>query len=74
MDELKLKLSTRIMRGIVSKLITKLISKKIGYNINIQFREIEVNTEEDRIRVHADLDADMSNEDFVNLLKSIGLD
>lgn len=74
MDELKLKLSTRIMRGLVSKLIAKLISKKTGYDINIQLREIEISNEEDKIRVHADLDADMSNDDFVRLLKSIGLD
>ena len=74
MDELKIKLSTRIMRSIVAKLISKLIFKKTGYEINIQLREIEISNAEGKVQLHIDADADMSNDDFTKLIKSIGLD
>lgn len=74
MDELKLKLSTRVMRGLVAKLLAKLIFKKTGYEVNIQLREIEVSNAEGKVRLHIDADADMSCDDFTKLIKSIGLD
>ena len=38
MDELKMSLSTKFMKGIVTKIISKAILKKTGYNINIIVR------------------------------------
>jgi hypothetical protein len=74
MDELKLKLSTKFMRGIVAKLISKTISSKLGYNVSVQLNEIDIRTEDGKIRLHADVDAEISNEEFVHIIKSIGLD
>ena len=36
MDEMRIKLSTSFMRGIVSKLIARSIYKKYGYKVNIK--------------------------------------
>lgn len=74
MDELKLKLSTRLMRGMVAKLVSKAIYKKTGYNFDVQFNEIDIKTEDGKIRIHANVDADITNEEFVKIIKSIGLD
>lgn len=74
MDELKLKLSTRWMRGIVTSLISKAIRNKYGYNIDILLNEIELKTEDGKIRIHANVDAEMSNEEFMKIVKSVGLD
>ena len=41
MDEMRVKLSTRFMRNIVSKLIAKAIYKKYGYKVNIQLNELD---------------------------------
>ena len=74
MDELKLKLSTKFMRGIVANIISKAIYKKVGYNIDILLNAIEVKNEDGKIRIHADVDAEVSNDEFVKIIKSIGLD
>ena len=74
MDELKLKLSTKFMRGIVANLVSKAIAKKVGYNIDILLNEIEVKNEGGKIHLHIDADAEVENSEFVKMLKSIGMD
>ena len=74
MDELKLKLSTKFMRGIVAKLLSKLLYSKFGYEIGIQINAIEIKTENGKVRLHADVDAEISNDEFVKIVKSIGLE
>ena len=73
MDELKMSLSTKFMRSIVTKIISKAILKKTGYNINIQLNEIKLETIDGKVCLHADVDAKIDNEDFVNIIKSKGL-
>lgn len=74
MDELKLKLSTKFMRGIVAKLLSKVIRDKLGYEIDIQLNEIAVETVDGKIQLHANVDANIDNEEFKKIVKSIGLD
>lgn len=74
MDELKLKLSTKFMRGIVANLISKALIKKLGYNIDILLNEIEVKNEGGKVKLHINADAEIENGDFVKMLKSIGMD
>ena len=74
MDELKLKLSTKFMRGILAKLLSKALRSKFGYDIGIQINAIEIKTEGGKIRLHADVDAEISNDEFVKIVKSTGLE
>lgn len=74
MDELKLKLSTKFMRGFIAKLVTKAIYKKVGYEIDIQLNEIEVETIDGKIHLHVSADAEVNNDEFVKIIKGIGLD
>ena len=74
MDELKLKLSTKFMRGIVAKLVSKAISKKLGYKIDIQLNDIAIDNEDGKIHLHVNADAEISNEEFLKIIKNIGLD
>ena len=74
MDELKLKLSTKWMRSIVTKLIAKAIFKKTGYQIDILLNQIEVENVNGKVYLHADLDAEMDSDKFIKLIKSIGMD
>lgn len=74
MDELKLKLSTKFMRGIVANLVSKALFKKTGYNIDILLNEIEVKNENGKIHLHINADAEVENGEFVKMLKSIGMD
>ena len=74
MDELKLKLSTKFMKGIVANLISKALFKKLGYRIDILLNEIEIRNDGDKIRIHINADAELEKNEFVGLLKSIGMD
>ena len=70
MGELKMSLSTKFMKGIVTKIISKAILKKTGYNINIQLNEIKLETVDGKVCLHADVDAEINNEDFINIIKN----
>lgn len=74
MDILKLKLSTKFMRGTIANLISKALYKKLGYNIDILLNEIEVKNENGKIMLHVDVDAELNNGEFIKILKSIGMD
>ena len=72
MDELKLVISTKFMRNLITKLLAKAIYKKTGYQINIQINKIEANTCDGKIGFHVDADIEMSGEDFKDALKTSG--
>jgi hypothetical protein len=74
MDEMKLKLSTKLMRGIVAKLISKALFKKLGCRADIELNEIEVLTKDDKIFIHVNADGEISKEDFAKLIKGIDPD
>ena len=74
MGELKLKLSTKFMKGIVANLISKALVKKLGYNIDILLNEIEVKSVGGKMHLHIDADAEIENGEFVKMLSSIGMD
>ena len=74
MDELKLKLSTKFMRGIVTKLLAKIIYSKYGYRVDIQLNNIELVSKDGMVHLHADVEADVNNDDFKKIIKSVGLD
>lgn len=73
MDELKLILSTKFMRGIVTKILRKAIFKKTGYEIDILINKIEVETHDGKISLHMDANAEVNSEDFMDIIKSNGL-
>lgn len=70
MDELKLALNTKFMKGIVTRIIAKAIYKKTGYRVDIWLNEIKVETRGDKVRLHMDVDADVNTEDLINIIKS----
>ena len=74
MDEMKLKLSTKFMRGIVAKLVSKAIFKKFGCEVNIQINEIEITTHDGKVYLHANVDGEMSNDEFKKIIKTSGLE
>lgn len=71
MDELKMKLSTKFMRGIVSKLITKAISKKLGYKVDIQLNDLDISVIDGDANINANVEVKINNEEFMKIMKSI---
>lgn len=74
MDVLKINLGTNFMRNTIAKIIKKLVKKKTGSEIDILINQISVTSTDGKIHIHADIDAEMTNQEFMKLIKSIGLD
>ena len=70
MDEIKMKLSTKLMRGIVSKMLSKIISNKIGCRVDVQFNKLEILSTDGKIYLNTDLNAEMAIDDFVKFFKT----
>ena len=74
MDEMNIKLHTRFMRNIVSKLISRAIYKKTGYKVNIQLNDLDVKFIDGETTINANVVAKLSGGEFVKLMKNYDLD
>lgn len=74
MDEMKIKLSTNFMRGLVSKLISKMIYKKLGYKIDIQLNDLDVSTNNGNVFVKLNVEANLKSDELTRIVKGINLD
>lgn len=74
MDEMRIKLSTSFMRGIVSKLIARSIYKKYGYKVNIKLEDLDVWVIDGDTTVKLNVEAKLKSEDFKSIMKTIDQD
>lgn len=74
MDELKLKLSTKFMRTIVSKLISKAIQKKYGYEVKVQLNELDIRVINGETKINTNVEVRLDSDEFNKIVTSIGLD
>lgn len=74
MDEMRIKLSTSFMRGIVSKLIARSIYKKYGYKVNIKLEDLDVWVINGDTTVKLNVEAKLKSEDFKRIMKTIDQD
>ena len=72
MDELKIRLNSRFMRSIVSKLITKIIYKKLGYKINIQLNDLDIRVIDGEAHISTNVEAKVDSNEFMRIMKTIG--
>lgn len=72
MDEMKVKLSTKFMRGIVAKLISKAIQKKLGCKIDIQLNDLDISVVDGETKVLTSVELKLESKEFVKIIKSIG--
>ena len=76
MEVLKLDLTAPFMRGLVTKIINSIIRKKVGYDVDVVVNELKLSTADcgvTKVRLHVDLDAEMTNDELLKLIKTIGL-
>ena len=71
MDELKLNLTSKFMKGIVTKILAKMIKNQLGYDIDIELNDIHVVAKDGKVHLHADVDAEITNEQFGDLIKDL---
>ena len=74
MDILKLKLSTKFMKGIVAKVVSRNIYKKLGYKVDIQLNDVQIDVIDGNVKFHIDADGEMNKTEFSRLMEDIGKD
>lgn len=74
MDELKMRLTTKFMRNLVSKLIAKTIYKKLGYKIDIQLNDLDISIIDGETQLNTNVEVKLDSKEFMKIIKSIGLD
>ena len=71
MDEMKLKLTTKFMRGVVSKLIEKSIYKKYGCIVNVQLNDLDINIINGETTISTNIQAKISSEEFKKMMTKL---
>lgn len=71
MDEMKLALHTNFMKSALAKLVCKIFAKQTGYKIGVNLRALDVSYDKGKVRLHTNVDVEMSNEEFTKLIKSL---
>lgn len=74
MDELRVKLSTRFMRNIVSKLLSKFIYKKTGYKVDIRIDELDIFMIDGDTKISTRVEVKLNNKEFTKVMREVGLD
>ena len=74
MDEMKIKLSTKFMRNIVSKLISKFIYKKLGYKVNIQLNDLDINIVNGETNINTNVEIKLDSNEFKKIITSFDKD
>lgn len=68
-----MKIESKFITGIVSKIAKKVVRDKLGYNIDIQLNSLRTTVIDDKTHVHLDVDLELTKEELNKLLKSIGV-
>ena len=71
MDLLKIKLSTKFMKGLVAKIISKRIYKQLGYKIDIQLNDVQIDVIDGDVQIHLDVDGKMNITEFSRIMERI---
>lgn len=71
MDEMKLKLSTKFMRNVASKLIARSIYKKYGYKVNVHINDLDIRMIDGETNISTNLDIKLDSDEFMKIMKSI---
>lgn len=72
MDEMKISLSTKLMQGLLAKLLKKVIRDKIGYSVDILLNQITLShADNGKISVHVDMNAEMDEKEFMKVTRIV---
>ena len=74
MDEMKVKLSTKFMRNLASKLIARAIYSKYGCKVNIQLNDLDISIIDGETKISTNVDVKLESREFMKIIKSVGLD
>lgn len=73
MDEMRIKLCSKFMRGVVSKLMSKVIYKKTGCRVNIRIDELDIWNIDGETTANLNIRAKMKSCEFNKIIQKIDL-
>lgn len=71
MDELKI--VSQFTKGIISKIIGSFVAKKIGGDIAVSIQDINISIDDNKAKIHIDVDAEIDKNELKKIIKNIGL-
>jgi predicted phosphoadenosine phosphosulfate sulfurtransferase len=73
MDDMDLKFKGGWMSTVISKLVTKYLQKKLGYKININFNELDVNYENGETVIKTQVEIKLDKGQFKKIMKDMDI-
>lgn len=71
MDEVQMKLTTSgFLCKIIAKMITHALKTKLGCKIDLTINDIDIQSTWGNTQIHLDLNAGLSKDEFIKLLKN----
>lgn len=64
-----LSISSKMMSGLLSKILTKAIKKNLELNCIVEVNDVKISTDEGRIRCHLNVDGVVGAKDLQEFLK-----
>lgn len=71
MDEMRINLTSKFMKGTITKIIAKVIKKQLGYDVAVELNDIRITTGNGKVHLHADVDAEVTQDQFTELIKDL---
>lgn len=71
MDEIKLSLKTKFMKGMVSKIISKMIFKQTGVNVHVSLNELDITNDGENAYVNLSLVAKVDEKEIVKAMTKL---
>ena len=71
MDEMKI--STRLMKGLIAKIVKTMIKKKVGYDVDIRLNDLVITNDDNKAHVHLNVDAELNKDELAKILETICL-
>ena len=69
-----MKIGSKFMKQVISKLVKMALKKKLGYDVDIQLNELHVTVINGKAHMHLNADAELKKEELTKILKTVGLD
>lgn len=71
MDKIEIGLTSKFMKGIVSKLISKFLLNRFGYNVGVQIDDLEIKLIDGGATIRTNVEVKLGNDELKEMLRSI---
>lgn len=73
MDELKLNLRTNIFKNAIAGIVEKILKKKLKIDVDLSISDLSIESKDGKFYIHADVNAETTNQDLIKVIKSIDI-